>query len=241
MVANSYQTSINNFMPSISSERVKIKWEESLMLSKFLLITSDITNCTELFQTNLSNCNRHRFYFSPTSKYSLYLEPSVSRSLQKQFPTLSLKTVRGIHAITEVTLYHGLETSAALCSRMLYKRFVQEKWQSVENQWMSVGRNGQARVAESMWFRKEVVSNLGKNTKLGRIAAMWTRKRRGQVFYWWPWEKTRSQTEGIQTGERALGRQRKTLDCKGREKDIIILLSHRPWEAITSTWYSSQY
>lgn len=35
MVANSYQTSINNFMPSISSERVKIKWGESLMLSFF--------------------------------------------------------------------------------------------------------------------------------------------------------------------------------------------------------------
>jgi len=43
------------------------------MLSKFLFTRLEIINCMQPFQTNLSECNKHRFYFPPASKYLLYL------------------------------------------------------------------------------------------------------------------------------------------------------------------------
>lgn len=85
-VSYSYQATTYNLMPSFPTERVRIKWRESLMLNKFLFTTLEIFSCMEPFQTNLSECNRHRFYFPPESKYLLYLQPSLLRSLQKQFP-----------------------------------------------------------------------------------------------------------------------------------------------------------
>lgn len=111
-VAYSYQATTYNLMPSLPTERVRIKWRESLMLNKFLFTTLEIFSRMEPFQTYLSECNRHRFYFPSESKYLLYLLPSLLRSLQKQFPHSTFKTVQGACVGIGVTLPYMLETSS---------------------------------------------------------------------------------------------------------------------------------
>lgn len=85
----------------LPTERVRIKRGVSLMLNKFLFIRLEVINCMEPFQTNLSECNRHRFYFPPPSKCLLYLQPSVLHSLQKQFPPSTFENS------TESSCQHG--------------------------------------------------------------------------------------------------------------------------------------
>lgn len=102
----------------LPTERVRIKRGVSLMLNKFLFTRLEVMNCMEPFQTNLSGCNRHRFYFPPPVSARCTRSHLSFLPRRSNFPLLPLKTAQRAPVSAGVTLDQGPESGsfeAALC------------------------------------------------------------------------------------------------------------------------------
>lgn len=102
----------------LPNESVRIKHGVSLMLNKFLFTRLEVMNCMEPFQTNLSECNRHRFYFPPPISACCTCSHLSCIPHRSNFPLLPLRTAQRAPVSTGVTLAQGPESGsfeAALC------------------------------------------------------------------------------------------------------------------------------
>lgn len=96
----------------LPTERVRIKRGVSLMLNKFLFTRLEVMNCMEPFQTNLSECNRHRFYFPPPISACCTCSHLSCIPHRSNFLFLPLRRAQRAPVSTGVTLAHGPESGS---------------------------------------------------------------------------------------------------------------------------------